>query len=157
MGNNSCIKKENKKERLMKEFLSKIDPKTGIIILLFCVSGVFFTMYMMSGDSHRKEIKQLQKKNKELQKEKEKLQSEFVVIMDSVSADSLKIVKLKQELLDINKKLSKKEEDLKKSEGELKSMKDSYNKTKKEIEKLKEEPIKRTGSELLQSIKEKTK
>jgi len=35
----------------------------------------------------------------------------------------------------------------------LKNMKDSYTKTIKEIEKLKNEPIKRTGSELLQSIK----
>ena len=45
----------------MKEILSKLDIKTCIIILLFCVSGVFFTMYMLGGDNHRKEIKQLQK------------------------------------------------------------------------------------------------
>ena len=157
MGDNYRIKKENQKKRLMRELINKIDAKTGIIILLFCMSGIFFTMYMLSGDNHRKEIKQLQKKNKELQKEKEKLQSEFVILIDSISADSIKIVKLNQELLEINKKLLKKEEDLKRSEGELKNMKDSYTKTKKEIEKLKSQPIKRTGSELLQSIKEKTK
>jgi len=141
----------------MKEFLTKLDPKIYIIILLFCACGVFFTMYMLGGDSHRKELKLLQKKNKELQKQKEKLQSDFVVVMDSVRADSIQIAKLNSELYEVNKKLDKKESELKKSESELKDIKESFIKTKKEIEKLKNEPIKRTGSELLKSIKEKTK
>ena len=140
----------------MKELLTKLDPKIFIIILLFCGCGVFFTMYMLGGDNHRKELKLLQKKNKELQKQKEEIQTKFVLVMDSVRADSVEIAKLNNQLIEVNKKLEKKENDLKKSQEELKDIKESFTKTKKEIEKLKNEPIKRTGSELLKSIKEKT-
>lgn len=141
----------------MSEPLNKNNISVIIILILLCVVGVITFLYVFDGGNHKKEIKELQDKNSKIEEQKKKLQSEFESIMDSVSADSIKIVKLNQELFEINKKLIKKENDLKESEKELKDMKDTYNKSKKEIEKIKETPYRRSGDELLKSIKEKTK
>lgn len=140
----------------MLNLLKKLDIKTIIIIFLLGVFFVFFTMYMSSGENHRKEIKNLEKQNKELQKKKEILEVEFQSVMKCVSEDSIRIVKLNKELEIINNKLDKKQTELKNAQSELKFNKENFLKTKKEIEKLENNPIERTGSELLKSIKEKT-
>lgn len=140
----------------MIDLLKKIDLKTILIIFLFGLFFVFFTMYMVSGENHKKEIKNLEKQNKELQNKKEILETEFKSIMECVKEDSIRIVKLNQELNIINKKLENKKNELKNAQSELKLNKENFLKTKREIEKLENNPIKRTGSELLKSIKEKT-
>lgn len=140
----------------MIDLLKKIDFKTILIIFLFGLFFVFFTMYMVSGENHKKEIKNLEKQNKELQNKKEILETEFKSIMECVKEDSIRIVKLNQELNIINKKLENKKNELKNAQSELKLNKENFLKTKREIEKLENNPIKRTGSELLKSIKEKT-
>ena len=57
----------------------------------------------------------------------------------------------------INVLLEKNKIDLQNALNKLKKGKEQLERTKKEIEKLEKNPIKRTGNELLNSIKEKTK
>jgi len=140
----------------MWNLISKIDFKTGVIITLFCMFIVFFTLYMTSGGNNKKEIKKLKVENEKLEKEKQKLEVDYKNIILQIEKDSLEVVKLNKELEQIELKLRKKKIDLNKAQYELKLIRDNYNDTKKQIDDLKENPIKRTGGGLLNSIKEKT-
>lgn len=142
---------------MFKEFISKLDLKSIIILVLFVLCGVFFTKMMLSGSSHRKEIKELIEENKKIEKQKNQLKSDFLLLQQNFEKDSLELVRLNNQLNKINQDILKKDAELKKAKTELVNFKSSFEKTKKEIEKLEKNPIKRTGNELLESIKEKTK
>lgn len=142
---------------MFKEFISKLDLKSIIILVLFVLCGIFFTKMMLSGSSHRKERKALIEENKKIEKQKNKLKSDFLLLQQNFEKDSLELVKLNNQLNKINQDILKKDIELKKAKTELVNFKSSFEKTKKEIEELEKNPIKRTGNELLESIKEKTK
>ena len=148
----------NSLKNINKEYIiQKLDFKSILIVILFIISSIFITKFMLGGQNHRKEIKLLEKENKKLQKQKDSLQIEFVEIQKGLIKDSIELVKLKTQLTFINKKIEIKEIQLKKAIEDLSTFKGSLEKSKKEIDELKNNPVKRTGNELLESIREKTK
>jgi len=148
----------NSLKNINKEYIiQKLDFKSILIVILFIISSIFITKFMLGGQNHRKEIKLLEKENKRLQKQKDSLQIEFVEIQKGLIKDSIELVKLKTQLTFINKKIEIKEIQLKKAIEDLSTFKGSLEKSKKEIDELKNNPVKRTGNELLESIREKTK
>jgi chromosome segregation ATPase len=142
---------------MFKEFITKLDLKSIMILVLFVLCGIFFTKMMLSGESHKKERKTLLEENKKIEKQKQLLKKDFLLLQQNYEKDSLEIVQLTNQLNKINQDILKKDVELRKAKNELVNFKSSFEKTKKEIEELEKNPIKRTGSELLESIKEKTK
>ena len=79
-----------------------------------------------------------------------KLKTEAEVLKQSIN-------NYQKDIDSINVLLEKNKIDLQNALNKLKKGKEQLERTKKEIEKLEKNPIKRTGNELLNSIKEKTK
>lgn len=134
-----------------------LDIKSIMIVVLFVIAGFFFTQWFLGGESHRKERKALEKQNKELQKQKENLASDFEKLQKKFEEDSTDLEKIKVDIKSLDLKLKDKEAQLVKANKDLKDFKAGISKTKSEIQELRDNPIRRTGSNLLESIKEKTK
>jgi len=128
-----------------------------MIVILFLIAGIFFTQWYFGGENHRKERISLEKQNKELQKQKEDLVKDFDKLQKRFEKDSTDLEKIKIEIKYLDIKLKDKDAQISKANKDLKDFKTSMLKTKSEIQGLKDNPIKRTGDNLLESIKEKTK
>lgn len=145
------------KTLFMKPDSETLDIKSIMIIVLFIISGIFFTQWFFGGENHKKERKALEKQNKELQKQKEVLEDDFEKLQKKFYQDSTDLVRIKDEIKVLDGKLKDKDAQIAKANKELKDFKAGISKTKAEIKELKDNPIKRTGNSLLESIKEKTK
>lgn len=135
----------------------KLDIKNILIIILFVGCGLFFTNYMLGGSNNRKEIKRLKEEVNDIQKKRDKLDVDFKDLESNFKRDSLELIVLKKEFALLDRKIKDKDKEIAKAKKDLNDLKKSLEGTKKEIEKLKSNPVKRTGNELLNSIKEKTK
>jgi septal ring factor EnvC (AmiA/AmiB activator) len=145
------------KTLFMKPDSETLDIKSIMIVVLFVISGIFFTQWYFGGENHRKERIDLQKQNKELQKQKEDLSKDFDRLRKKFEKDSTDLEKIKIEIKYLDIKLKDKDAQIYKANKDLKDFKAGISKTKAEIQDLKDNPIKRTGDNLLESIKEKTK
>jgi chromosome segregation ATPase len=139
------------------QYIGKMDGKTIVILLLLTVLAFFYFKGMFSGDDHSDERKQLEKRNEEIVQEKKDLQDAFVTTREMYVEDSIELSNLKKEMRLLEALLADKEAELKKSKDELKQAQKQVEKTRNEIKDLEENPIKRTGKELLESIDQKTK
>jgi len=145
------------KSLFMKPESNTLDIKSIMIVILFLIAGIFFTQWYFGGENHRKERISLEKQNKELQKQKEDLVKDFDKLQKRFEKDSTDLEKIKIEIKYLDIKLKDKDAQISKANKDLKDFKTSMLKTKAEIQGLKDNPIKRTGDNLLESIKEKTK
>jgi chromosome segregation ATPase len=139
------------------QYIGKMDAKTIIIIVLLTILGGFYIKGMFTPDEHASEIAKLEKANKEIVKQKEDLEGTFKVTKELFERDSTNVVKLKKELKLLESILAKKEEDLRLSKEALRKAKLETEKIRAKIKDIEENPIKRTGDDLLESIKQKTK
>lgn len=136
----------------------KLDIKS-ILILVFLGISIFFGLkWFWSGDSASKErVKQLEKEYKLLEDQKKAVDLEIVAW--KAKSDSLKKLDLKlqseiakQELL-----TKKAEADAQKSKANLDKIRQDLAETQHKIDEIKNHPPNRTGDDLLQSLKNKTK
>lgn len=138
-------------------FLSNLKLKDWALIVLTGVAVFFFINYTISSSGYKKEIKRLeseskdiQKKRDELDKQNKDLKKEAVIYIDNID-------KYQKKINDISDLISKKDIEIKNLKLSLNQQRKEIEKTKKKIDELEKTPIKRTGQELLESIKEKTK
>ena len=136
----------------------KFDIKNTIILILLIVSLLFGYKWFIESDSGSKErVKQLEKEFTELENKKKltdleinKWKSKFDTLQKEGDI-------LKQENIKLEAETKKAEQEASKSKSNLDKLRLEMIETKNKIEKLKKNPIKRTGDDLLQSIKNKTK
>ena len=138
-------------------FLSNLKLKDWALIVITGVAVFFFINYTISSSGYKKEIKRLeseskdiQKKRDELDKQNKDLKKEAVIYIDNID-------KYQKKINDISDLISKKDIEIKNLKLSLNQQRKEIEKTKKKIDELEKTPIKRTGQELLESIKEKTK
>lgn len=136
----------------------KFDIKNTIILILLIVAIFFGYKWFIESDSGSKErVKQLEKEFAEMESKKKltdleinKWKSKFDTLQKEGDI-------LKQENAKLEADVKKAETDAIKSKSNLDKIRREMIETKNKIEKLKRNPIKRTGDDLLQSIKNKTK
>jgi hypothetical protein len=136
----------------------KFDIKNTIILILLIVSILFGYKWFIESDSGSKErVKQLEKEFTELENKKKltdleinKWKSKFDTLQKEGDI-------LKQENIKLEAETKKAEQEASKSKSNLDKLRLEMIETKNKIEKLKNNPIKRTGDDLLNSIKNKTK
>ena len=138
-------------------FLSNLKLKDWALIVITGVAVFFFINYTISSSGYKKEIKKLeseskdiQKKRDELDKQNKDLKKEAVIYIDNID-------KYQKKINYISDLISKKDIEIKNLKLNLNQQRKEIEKTKKKIDELEKTPIKRTGQELLESIKEKTK
>ncbi len=140
----------------MKEFFSKLNLKDWIIVALFGLSLFFFIQYLTNPSGYKKRIKELEEDNRKIESKidslnsvNEKLKKESLIYISNINKYQAKIDST-QKLID------EKDVQISKSKIEMNKSKKEFENTKKEIEKLENNPIKRVGNDLINSLKEKT-
>lgn len=141
----------------MNEFFSKLDLKGWFIVILTGISIVLFTYIIMSPTEWRKKIKEYEKINKELQARRDYLDEINKQLKKEAVQDSLNIVMYQSKVDSVAKLIKIKDGEIFRLKKDAKEISESMKKTKKEIEKLTDNPIKRKGNDLLESIKKKTR
>ena len=136
----------------------KLDFKSIIILILLGLTLIFgYNWYLKGDDGIKEKLKELQSRYDEIEKEKEesnKRLKENAFIIDSLvlsdSINNLKISTLEFNVSEAEKRANKIAKDLGKIHRELEI-------TRNKIKEFKENPPNRTGDDLLNSIKNKTK
>ncbi len=136
----------------------KLDFKSILILILLGFSLFFgYNWYFKGDDVSKEKLNQLQERYDEIEKEKKesnkRLEDNAFVIDSLMLVDSLNSKKIA--LLESNVK--KAEDKANESAGKLSAVQKELIATRKKIEELKENPPNRTGDDLLNSIKNKTK
>jgi chromosome segregation ATPase len=141
----------------MNAFFSNLKIKDWALIILVGFLIVTFVNGMMTSSGYKKQIKDIENKNDAIEEQRKSLESRNVELSKKIKNDSLIVVRYQERIDSISKLISTKD-------GEIKTLKRSADvarkeleKTKKEIDNLLNNPIKRTGDELINSLKEKTK
>ena len=135
-----------------------LDIKSILILVLLGFTLIFGYKWYFSGDDASEEkLNQLQEQYDEIEKEKQesnKRLNDNAIIIDSLMvADSLNTERIA--LLEFN--VGEAEDKAEESAGKLSEMQKQLADTRKKIEELKKNPPNRTGDDLLNSIKNKTK
>jgi len=136
----------------------KLDIKSILILVLLGFTLIFGYKWYFSGDDTSEEkLNQLQEQYDEIEKEKQesnkRLNDNSIIIDSLMVADSLNTERIA--LLDFN--VREAEDKAEESAGKLSEMQKQLAATRKKIEELKKNPPNRTGDDLLNSIKNKTK
>jgi len=141
----------------MNAFFSNLKIKDWALIILVGFLIVTFVNGMMTSSGYKKQIKDIENKNDAIEEQRKSLESRNVELSKKIKNDSLIVVRYQERIDSLSKLISTKD-------GEIKTLKRSADVTRKELEKTKKEidnllnnPIKRTGDELINSLKEKTK
>lgn len=136
----------------------KLEIKDWIIIILIGFSIFFAYKWLIDGD------KFLKKENERLETQITKVQSErdsIKNIIENLEKDFKLIeskIHVKEMLVDsLNGEILKTKTDLTKSKKDLEKEKQKLIEINRKIKELKSIPVKRTGNDLLESIKQKTK
>jgi len=136
----------------------KLDIKSILILILLGFTLIFGYKWYFSGDDGiKEELKQLQEQYDQIEKEKQestkRLDANAIVIDSLLNIDSLNTEKIA--LLEFN--VREAEDKANESAGKLSAVQKELAATRKKIKELKENPANRTGDDLLNSIKNKTK
>jgi chaperonin cofactor prefoldin len=141
----------------MNTFFSNLKIKDWALIILVGFLILTFVNGMVTSSGYKKQIKDIENKNDAIEEERKSLESRNVELSKKIKNDSLIVVRYQERIDSLSKLISTKD-------GEIKTLKRSADiarkeleKTKKEIDNLLNNPIKRTGDGLLNSLKEKTK
>ena len=142
---------------MVKKFFTELDLKGWTIIILGGILIVMFLYLMLKPSGWRKKIKYNEKINKELQDKRDSLDKVNAELKKLAIKDSLEIVKYQNRIDSVAKLIVVKNAEISKLKKDVKDTEQKMKKTKEEIQKLTDNPIKRTGDSLLESIKQKTK
>lgn len=135
----------------------KLDLKSSLIVVFFIGFVLFFAKWYLEGDSHRKENKKLKNDVEVMQHQRDSLKDERAKIESEIAELKKDLEKTKAQIVKLDAELAANKIDLKMAKDKLSTLQSNLNETRKKIQELKANPIKRTGSALLGSIKEKTK
>ena len=136
--------------------LMKLDLKSILIIISFVGFAIFFTKWFLDGSSHKKENKKLKSEIAAIQKDRDNLKKERVEIDKRIVVLEVSISESKNRIEQLNVRLAKNQEELKEAKSKLSGLESDLSENKKKIQYLKDHPIKRTGGDLLNSLKEKS-
>lgn len=135
----------------------KISLNNIFTIILIIIGFVFASMWHFKETDYKKKLKESDKKILEIEKIRDslklcnkKLEMDFIEIQNSMFIRDKKIELTEEELRIIKK-------DLRRAEVDAELKRERAEESKKRIKKLKENPIKREGDELINSISEKLK
>lgn len=138
-------------------FLTNLKLKDWALIVISLVALFFFINFSMSSSGYRQDIKKLEKESKEIQKERdllskenEKLKKESISYINNIS-------KYQEKIDSISDLIYKKDIEIKNLTANVNKQKKEVEKTKNKIDNIEKNPIKRTGINLIESLKEKTK
>lgn len=141
----------------MKVFFSSLKPKDWVLIALVGIIVLMFVYGMMEGSGYRKQLRDIQKENKEIEKERKSLSLRNKELSKKIEMDSISVVQYQERIDSLNTLIVLKDSEIKNLKKRADIARRELEKTKREIDNLINNPIKRTGDELLNSIKEKTK
>jgi galactokinase len=142
---------------MIKKFFTELDIKGWAIVILGGIVIILFLQFMLSPSGWRKKIKEYEKINKELQAKRDSLDVANKELKKLAIQDSLNIVMYQQRVDSVAKLIKIKDVEILKLKKDAKAFEEEMKQTKEKIKKLTDNPIKRTGNELLESIKQKTK
>lgn len=138
--------------------LSKLDFKTILIIILLLLTTFFGLKWYLQRDNGSKEvINQLELRLEKLEKEKKLVDKEIVLWRNKFDSLNVKSIKLEKDLYEQSEKTRLAELNANKSMQSLNKLRILIEETKKKIQDLRNNPTNRTGDDLLESIKNKTK
>ena len=142
---------------MVKAFFSSLKPKDWVLIALVGIIVLMFVYGMMEGSGYRKQLRDIRKENKEIEKERKSLSLRNKELSKKIEMDSISVVKYQERIDSLNTLIVLKDSEIKNLKKRAGIARRELEKTKREIDNLINNPIKRTGDELLNSIKEKTK
>jgi uncharacterized membrane-anchored protein YhcB (DUF1043 family) len=140
----------------MNSFFANLKIKDWTLIFLSLVIITMIIIGTMSSSGYKKQIREFEKQNREIENKRSQLELHNQELSEKLFQDSLRVIDYQQKIDSLNNLIFIKD-------GEIKSLKVKTERTRKELEKTKKEidnlinnPVKRTGDELLNSLKEKT-
>ena len=142
---------------MVKKFFTELDLKGWAIVILGGIVILMFLYMMLTPSGWRKKIKDYERINKELQDKRDSLDKVNENLKKLATKYSLEIVKYQNRIDSVAKLIVVKNAEISKLKKDVKDAEQKMKKTKEEIQKLTDNPIKRTGDSLLESIKQKTK
>lgn len=126
-----------------------------LLILLAIVSIAFIFLYFSDSSEHRKIIKQLERRADSLEQKKQELKDQSLYYRELAKQDSIEAAKYQVRIDSVNKVLAQKEIQIQILRGDLQVQKDKKKSTEIKIQNLRDNPIKRKGDVLIESLKEK--
>ncbi len=138
----------------------KLDIKSIMILVLLGASLLFGYKWWFFGsenDASKERVKQLDIEYKKLEAQKKHLDVEIANWEDKFSKSEFEIAKLQIEISSLGLKSIRAENDANTSKAGLDKIKKELDEARRNIEKLKSDNNYKTGDELLESIKNKTK
>lgn len=141
---------------MVKAFFSSLKPKDWVLIALVGIIVLMFVYGMVEGSGYRKQLRDIRKENKEIEKERKSLSLRNKELNKKIEMDSISVVQYQERIDSLNTLIVLKDSEIKNLKKRADIARRELEKTKREIDNLINNPIKRTGDELLNSIKEKT-
>ena len=137
----------------MKTLLSKLDFKSIVIILLTIVVLVFVGIYMFSGSKYKSEIKSLTQQNSVYKHQADSIANNLLILKKHEYQDSVTITQYNQQIINLDNQISIKQQALNNAINSLNTIQTQLQQTQNVIQNLENNPIKRTGSNLINSLK----
>lgn len=136
----------------------KLDFKSILILILLGLTLIFgYKWYFTDNSDYKNQIKELKEKYQLLENEKKEnnlIIQKYKIELDSIMVqDSLNVIKISE----LESKVFEAEKQAEKSKKKFNELQKKLEETRKRIEEFKKTPPNRTGDDLLNSIKNKTK
>jgi chromosome segregation ATPase len=135
----------------------KLEIKDWAIIILFIAVTALSINYFFSSSGYKKTIKNLETNNETLQHKRDSLDQLNKKILEEVDNHLKKIELLQNRIDSVESAIINKNKEINRLRSSMSEYKKQNERIKKEIEKLENNPIKRVGDDLINSLKEKTK
>jgi chromosome segregation ATPase len=137
--------------------MMKLDIKSITIGILFLISLTLATLWYFSSDGYKKEVRKLKAENRKIEGERKSIMNDYVILKSELDRKMVEIETLKSRGDSLNGEILKKEIEIQKGLEEISKVRAKWIRNKKEVDKLKNNPIRREGNDLLESIRQKTK
>jgi chromosome segregation ATPase len=141
----------------MKSFFSNLKIKDWALIILVGFLIVTFVNGMLTSSGYKRQIKDIENRNDVIEEQRKSLESRNIELSKKIKNDSLVVVRYQEKIDSLSNLISIKDGEIKTLKRSADNARKELEKTKKEIDNLLSNPIKRTGDELIKSLKEKTK
>jgi chromosome segregation ATPase len=113
--------------------------------------------FFLGGSNHKKEIKELEKRNREIEAQKKLIDQDLRKLQDDYILKENRLKELEESEKILQEKLREKDIEIKKANDNLSHLKGELNKTRAKIQELEKNPNYKNGDNLLNSLREKTK
>jgi len=135
----------------------KLGIKDWAIIILFLAVTSLSISYFFSSSGYKETIKKLEISSDELQNKRDSLDKLNKKILGEVDTHLKKIELLQNRIDSVESVIINKNKEISRLKSNMSKYKKENERIRKEIEKLENNPIKRVGDDLINSLKEKTK